>query len=137
MRTARPGLHPVLPARERAPDRQGLAQRAAGAGHTAAWARDLGRGSGAGRGAARVGRGARPLAARSGDRLVARDEAGRVRDRGRDEARTGQSQRCRRQLGADGRRAARGVRHLEVSDTVTRCEGFRSRGSCAVRLRQG
>ena len=56
------GLHPVLPARERAPHRQGLARRAAGAGHAAARARDLGRGSRAGR--ARCARGPTRTAAR-------------------------------------------------------------------------
>jgi aryl-alcohol dehydrogenase-like predicted oxidoreductase len=105
-------VHPVLPARERAPDGEGLTRPSARRGHAPARSRHLGRRSVARREARCLGRCARPLAARGRDRLAARGGAGRVGDRRRDQARAGEGERRSGRLGTDGGGASRGVSHL-------------------------
>ena len=103
-------LHPVLPARERAPDRQVPARRARARRRAAERA---GRRA-AQRRAARAGRGARGVrdrawahAARARNRRARLDRRDPVGDRRCDEARAGAGQRRRRQLAAHARRARR------------------------------
>ena len=108
LRTARAGLHPVLPARERAAHRQGDARTAARDGHPAARAPDRRRASSTASGAlAGVGRRHGVYAARGRDRRPRRRPAGRVGDRRRDQAGAGACERRRRRVGAESRTSSR------------------------------
>ena len=105
VRATRPGLHPLLPARERPPDRQGLARRGrpprargcTGASSTT-WSSTASSATAAGprRTASRCSR---------GDRRSRGGRPGRLGDRRCDEAGAGARERCRRRLGTDAGRA--------------------------------